>query len=123
MVDRSDHGDLPGLAGRGHSEIGTALCPGPGQIGVGQRLALIGKQQHDVAGLGLCLAQLKPQADPRDRLGVLAVLQAVPWPSPAEVFLRSTLDSCEREMLTPSRRAVSPDNRASVQLGRSATAP
>jgi hypothetical protein len=40
-----------------------------------QGLALIGKQQHDIAGLGLRLEQFQRQASAIDRLGVLAALQ------------------------------------------------
>ena len=51
---------------------------------MGQRLALVGKQQHDVAGRSLCLVQDKPQADTIDLVRALTALQPVPWPPEAE---------------------------------------
>ena len=83
-----------------------------------QRLALIGEQQNDIAGLGLDLAQLQPQAHAVDSLRVLPVLQRVPGPSPAETpFLRSTLESCEREIVT---RVALGDSRQGGQASSSA---
>jgi hypothetical protein len=105
-----------------NAQIGSASGPASGEIRMCQRLALIGEQQHDIASLGLSLAQLQPQTHAVDRLRVLPALQCVPGPSPAETpFLRSTLESCEREIVTPSQRATSPASRASVQFGLSAT--
>ena len=121
VIERSHHCDLLGLAGRRHAQIGAAPGPGSGQIGVGQRLALVGEQEHDIAGLRLRLAQRQPEADAVDGVGVLAALQGVSRPTPAEFFLRSTLDRRDLEMVTPSRASISPMRRASVQLGRSAT--
>ena len=112
LVEGSHHGDFLGLTGRGHPQVGATLGPGSGQIGMGQRLALVGEQQHDVAGLGLRLAQQEPQADAIDRLGVLPVLQVVPRSAPAEVFLRSTLTvasgRCLRLPAARSRRQAAP---------------
>ena len=88
---------------------------------MGQRLAFIGEEKHDIAGLGLRLAPREPQAHAVDAVGVLAALQGVPRPAPAELFLRSTLDRRDLEMVTPSRALISPIRRVSVQLGRSAT--
>jgi hypothetical protein len=42
---------------------------------MGQRLALVGEEKHDIAGLGLRLAQREPQAHAVDGVGVLAALQ------------------------------------------------
>jgi hypothetical protein len=86
-----------------------------------QRLALVGEEEHDIAGLRLRLAQRQPEADAIDGVGVLAALQRVSRPTPAEFFLRSTLDRRDLEMVPPSRASISPMRRASVQLGRSAT--
>ncbi len=61
-----------------------------------QRLALIAIEQNDVAGFGLLFAQLQAQADPLDLGSDLAPFQRVSRPPPAELFLRSALDSCER---------------------------
>jgi hypothetical protein len=49
------------LTGRWHPQIGAPLGPGSGQIGMGQRLALIGVQKHNVAGLGSRLSRCEPQ--------------------------------------------------------------
>ena len=40
----------------------------------------------------------------------------VPGSSPAELFFRKTLDSCERLMRTPSRASISARRRGIVQL-------
>lgn len=89
---------------------------------MGQGFALVGKQQFDVADCGLRLAQSKPQADTINLGRALTALQRVPGPPEAEPpFLRSTLESCEREMLRPSRRAISSARRDNVQFGRSST--
>ena len=89
---------------------------------MGQCLALVGKQQHDVADCGLRLAQGKPQADTINLVRALTALQRVPWPPETEPpFLRNTFESCEREMLRPSRRAISSARRDNVQFRRSST--
>ena len=121
-IERAHHGDLPGLSGRRHAKVGPTLCPGASEIGMRQRLALVGEQENDIAGRGLRLAQLQPQADTIDLVGDLPAFQRVPRPSEAEPpFLRSTLESCEREIETPSRDRISSVKRASVQFVRSAT--
>ena len=51
---------------------------------MGQRRALVGKQQHDVADCGLRLAQGKPQTDTINLVRALTALQRVPWPPEAE---------------------------------------
>jgi hypothetical protein len=67
---------------------------------MGQRLALIGVQKHDVAGLGLRLSQFEPQQPPAlDSIGILTALQGVPRTAPAKLFLRSSLDSRDSEMV------------------------
>ena len=87
---------------------------------MGQRLALVGKQLHNVTDCGLRLAQGKPQADTINLVRALTALQLVPWPRRTEPpFLRSTFESCEREMLRPSRRAIPPARRDKVQFRRS----
>jgi hypothetical protein len=121
VIERSHHRDLLGLTGRWNAQIGATLGPSSGQIGMGQGLALVDEEQHDVAGLRLRLAQRQPEADAVDGIGVLAALQAMSRSTPAEFFLRSTLDRRDFEMVTPSRASISPMRRASVQLGRSAT--
>jgi hypothetical protein len=48
---------------------------------MGQCIALVGKQQHDVVGCGrLRFAQDKPQADTINLVRALTALQRVPWP-------------------------------------------
>src|SRR5712692_1046045 len=121
-IECAHHGDLLGLSGRLHAQVGATLGPGSRQIRMRQRLALVGEQQNDIAGLRLRFAQLEPQADTIDLVRDLPTLQRVPRPSEAEPpFLRSTLESCEREIETPSRAAISSARRASVQFVRSAT--
>jgi hypothetical protein len=117
VIERSHDRDLLGLAGRRNAQIGAALGPSSGQIGMGQGLALVDEEQHDVAGPRLRLAQRPPEADAVDGVGVLAALQAVSRSTPAEFFLRSTLDRRDFEMVTPSRASISPMRRASAQLG------
>ena len=120
-IERAHHGDLLGLPGRRHAQVRAALGPGAGEIGMRQRFALIAVEQHDVAGLGLRLAQLEPQSDAIDGVGILTALQRVPGPPPAEtLFLRSTLDSCERVIVTP-RALRSPGKAGDRPVGRSAT--
>src|SRR6202011_3544474 len=98
------------------------LCrPRHGEVWMCQRPALIAIEQNDVASFGLLLAQLQAQADPLDLGGDLAPFQRVSRPPPAELFLRSALDSCERLMWTPARASISARRRGMVQLGRSAT--
>ncbi|MGY3614112.1 hypothetical protein ACVJGD_000308 [Bradyrhizobium sp. USDA 10063] len=121
VIERSHHRNLLGLSWRRHPQIGAALGPGSGQIRMRQRLALIGEEKHDITGLGLRLSQCQPQTHAVDGTGVLAALQGVSRPAPAELFLRSTLDRRDLEMVTPSRASISPMRRASVQLCRSAT--
>src|SRR6516162_8228879 len=56
------------------------------------------------------------------RLGVLATLQRVARSAIAKApFLRSALESCDLEIVTPSRDAISSARRASVQLTRLVT--
>jgi hypothetical protein len=44
------------------AKVCAAFRPGTGEIGMGQRLAFAGKQQHDVARRGLRLAKGKRQS-------------------------------------------------------------
>ena len=87
-----------------------------------QRLALVGEQENNIAGLSLGFAQFEPQTNTIDLVCDLAALQRVPRPPETESpFWRSTLESCEREIETFSRTAISSARRASVQFVRSAT--
>ena len=52
--------------------------------GLSQRLALVGEEQRDIAGLHLRLSQRQPQAHAVDGVAVLAALQGVSRPAPAE---------------------------------------
>src|SRR5271167_3755860 len=121
VIKRTQHRDLLGLARRRHTQVCPGLCPGAGEIGMRQRLALVAVEQNDVARLGLLLAQLQTQAGSFDLGGDLASLQRVPRPAPAELFFRSALESCDRLMRTPSRASISTCSRGIVQLRRSAT--
>ena len=89
---------------------------------MGESFALVGEQKDDVASLGLRLAQFEPQADAVDGVFVLTPFQRVARTAKAEPpFWRRTFDSCDLEIVTPSRLAISSARRARVQLGRSAT--
>ena len=55
-VERAHHRNLFGLTGCLYAQVYAAFGPGAGEIGMGQRLAFVGKQQHDVTGCGLRLA-------------------------------------------------------------------
>src|SRR5580704_3572864 len=121
-VKRAHHGGLFGLSRRGDAQIGSAPRPSARQIGMRERLALVCIKQNNVAGLGLALPQQQPQANAVHLGRVLAPLQRVTGPAPAEApFLRSALDSCDRPILTPSRASTSAIRRGTVQLGRLAT--
>src|SRR3984957_17870566 len=122
LVERPDHGDLLGLPRRRNPQVGPAPGPGAREIGVGERFTLVGEQQLDVAGLGLRAKQFDPEPAAIDRLGVLAALQRVAGSAIAKApFLRSALESCDFEIVTPSRAAISSARRASVQLTRFVT--
>src|SRR5580698_6427909 len=121
VVERAQQRDFLCLSRGRHTQIRARLRPGMGEVGMRQRLALIVIEQDNIAGFGLLLAQLQAQADPLDLGGVLPALQRVSRPPPAEVFLRSALDSCARLMRTPACASISARRRGMVQLGRSAT--
>ncbi len=99
--------------------INVRLCTR--QIRMRQRLALVAVKQHDVASLGLGLAQLKPEPNALDLIGDLPPLQRVPWPPPPEVFFRSALESCDGPISTSSRFLISAMRRGIVQFARFAT--
>jgi hypothetical protein len=121
-IERADHGDLLGLSGRRHAQIRAALGPGAGEIGMGESFTLVGEQKDDVASLGLRLAQFEPQSNAIDGVFVLTPFQGVPRATEAKPpFWRRTFESCDLEIVTPSRLAISSAKRARVQLGRSAT--
>ncbi len=121
VIERAHHRHLLGLSRRRHAQVGAALGPRPGEIGMRQRLAFVAVEQNDVAGLGLRLAQLEAKSHALDLGGNLAAFQRVPRPPPAEVFFRSALDNCDLPIVTPSRASISAMRRGIVQLGRSAT--
>ena len=121
IIERPQDRDLLGLSRRGHAQVRSRLRPGAGEIGMGQRLALVAMEKDNVARFGLLFADLEAEADPLDLAGVLTSLQRVPGPPPAEVFFRNAFDSCERLMRTPSRASISARSRGIVQLVRSAT--
>ena len=121
VIERSQDRYLLGLSRCRHAQVRTRLRPYPGEIGMRQRLALVAKEENNVACLGLLLAQLQAQADPFHLACCLTSLQRVPGPPPTELFFRNALDSCARLMLRPSRASISARRRGIVQLGRSAT--
>jgi hypothetical protein len=121
VIERAQQRDLLCLSRCGDTQVRACLRPGTGEVGMRQRLALIAIEQNDVAGFGLLLAQLQAQADPLDLGGDLAPFQGVSRPPPAELFLRSALDNCERLMRMPACASISARRRGMVQFGRSAT--
>ena len=121
MIERSQHRDLLGLSRRRDAQIGSRLCPGAGEVGMRQGLALVAVEKNDVARFRLLFAQLQAKADPLHLAGALASLQCVPRSPSTELFFRKALDSCERLMRTPSRASLSARRRGIVQLRRSAT--
>ena len=117
-VEGPHHGDLSGLTGSRHARVCAAFGPGTGETG-----GAVPRSRRQTAARcrrlrpGPCAGQASGRHDhPRPRT------QPVPGPPEAEPpLLRSTLESCEREMPRPSRRAISPARRDSVQFGRSST--
>ena len=82
--ERAHHDHLLGLPRRWHAQVRSTLGPGASEIGMRQGLTLIGEQKHKVAGLGRRLAQLEPQTETIDGIGILTPLQRMPRPAPAE---------------------------------------
>src|SRR5215207_9158818 len=69
------------------------------RLRMGERLGLINEEKIDVAGRGLGLAQLKPQADARHAIAILPALQAVAGAAPAEPpFSRRRMPSRDVEI-------------------------
>jgi hypothetical protein len=121
MIEHAQQRQLARLAGGGHPQVSAALGPGVGQIGMGQRLGLVGRQQHDVAGVGLLLQQLEPEPGAVYGVGILPAVQTVPGPAPSEAVFFSALLSWDLEIDTSLCRAISACKRGKVQLARSAT--
>ena len=90
-----------------NAQVGAAFSPRTRQIRMRQRLALVAIEENDIAGLGLGLAQLKPEPNALDLSRDLPPLQRVPRPPPPEVFFRSALESCDRPISTSSRFLIS----------------
>src|SRR3954453_1325564 len=123
-VQHAEHRHFRPLARGRNAQIGPFLGPDMRQVRMGERFGLVCEQKHDVARLGLSLEQLPVQARPVHGIRILATLQRVAGPSPAEIpFWRSTTDSREQEIRTPERVSISSARRGSVQFGRSATGP
>ena len=115
-VKHAQHGALLGLAGRLDADIGAALGPDMGEVGMRERLGFILEEQTDVARLGLLPQQLQPDARTRDGLLVLAPLERMPWPAPGEApFLRNRMLSLETEMTIAHRRSMAAFRRGKVQ--------
>ena len=72
------------------ANIGPAIGPGVGQVGVGQRLGLVPEQEAEIAGHGLLLQEPEPRPGAIDGRGVLPPFEAVPRPAPAVAPFRST---------------------------------
>jgi hypothetical protein len=72
---------------------------------MGESFALVG-QKDDAASLGLRLAQFEPQPNAIDGVFVPTPFQGVPRATEAKPpFWRRTLESCDLEIVTPSRLA------------------
>ena len=100
MVEGPDQRQLARLAGRRDPQVGTAPGPGVRQIGMGQRLGLVLRQQHDVARLGLLLQELEPQPGAIDGGRILSPGEAVARPAPSPAIFFSVLLSCDFEIET-----------------------
>ena len=120
VIERAHHGHFLGLTRRRNAQVGAAFSPRTRQIRMRQRLALVAIEENDIAGLGLGLAQLKPEPNALDLSRDLPPLQRVPRPPPPEVFFRSALESCDRPISTSSR-LISAMRRGIVQFARFAT--
>jgi hypothetical protein len=86
VIERPQHRDLLGLPWRRRAQVDPRLRPGAGEIGMGQRLALVAVEKHNVARFGLLSARLQAQADPFHLAFRLTSFQGVPGPPPAELF-------------------------------------
>ena len=86
VIERPQHRDFVGLPGRRDTQVRPRLRPGAGEIGMGQRLALVTVEKNDVARLGLLFAQLQAQAHAVHLALRLTPFQSVPRPPPAELF-------------------------------------
>src|SRR5439155_3076212 len=73
-IKRAHHRDLLRLPRRRHSQVSAALGPGAGQIGMGERFALVAEQEHNITRFGLRLAQLEPQSHAINGIWVLTSL-------------------------------------------------
>src|SRR5215212_3927643 len=123
-VEHPEHRYLGALARCRTAQVGPFLGPDMRQIRVGEGFGLVREQKHDVTRLGLGFEQLSAQARAIYSVRILAALQRVAGPSPAEIPLwRSTTDSREGEIRTPERVSISSARRGRVQFGRSATGP
>ncbi len=91
VVKRADQRQLARLAGGGHAQVGAAPGPGMRQIRMGQRLGLVGRQQHDIARFGLLFQQFEPEPGAVDRLGVLSAGEAMTRSAPAPTIFFSVL--------------------------------
>src|SRR3954447_2913690 len=121
-VEDPEHRYLGALARCRNAQIGPFLRPDMRQVRMSKSFRLVREQKHDVARLGLGLEQRPAQARAVHRVRVLATLQRMAGPSPAEIPVwRSTTDSREGEMRTPARVSISSARRGNVQFGRLAT--
>ena len=119
VIERAHHGHLLGSdPARNAQSWRSRSGPRTRQIRMRQRLALVAIEENDIAGLGLGLAQLKPEPDALDLSRDLPPLQRVPRPPPPEVFFRSALESCDRPISTSSRFLISAMRRGIVQFAR-----
>jgi hypothetical protein len=111
----------PALRRGRDAQIGAASGPGSGQIGMGQRLALVPIGEDDVAGFALGLAQLEAQPNACDLGCDLAAFQPVPGAPEAEVFLQC-LRSLRPVPRAGARQQLAPP-RSSPAAGRARCLP
>ena len=86
VLERAQDRHLLRLSWCRHSQIGSRLGPGTGEIGVRQCFALIAVEQDNVTRFGLLFPQLQTQPDAFDLGRDLTSLQRVPRPPPTELF-------------------------------------
>lgn len=109
-------GPLAGLARCFDAKVRSLLGPWVRKIGMGPRLGLIAKKQHDVAGCGLLRQKLQPQSAALEGVFVLACFERVARALSSKApLLRSTWERCVGEMDTPLWRWTSAARRPQVQ--------
>lgn len=113
-VEGAQHGAAPSLSRRLDAQVGAALGPTMGQVGMGACLGRVEEKEVDHPRGGLAPQFLQSAAAGSDGLRILAPLQGVPWPAPSEPLWRSCTESQALPMAGPPRRRISALRRGKV---------